>query len=69
MVETLRIEPRARISHCDQHALRVIFPEPTCSSRGPSPTPLIASMALMIRLRITCCNWIRSPRMSGRSSR
>ena len=26
MVETLRIQPRARISHCDQHALRFIFP-------------------------------------------
>ena len=28
MVETLRIQPRTRISHCDQHALRFIFPGP-----------------------------------------
>src|SRR5262249_36926407 len=37
------------------------------NSLGPSPVPLMDSMALMIKLRITCCNWIRSPRMSGTS--
>ena len=33
--------------------------------RDPSPTSLIASMAFMTKLRITCCNWTRSPKMSG----
>ena len=28
MVEALRIQPRTRISHCDQHALRFSFPGP-----------------------------------------
>src|SRR5262245_21782690 len=42
-------------------------PDRTNNSRGPAPGPLIASMAFIIRLRITCCNWTRSAKMSGTS--
>jgi hypothetical protein len=37
-------------------------------SRDASPTPVIASIPLMIRLRITCCSWTRSPWISGKPS-
>ena len=38
------------------------------NSRDPSPTSLIASMAFMIRFRITCCSWTLSPKMRGSPS-
>jgi len=37
-------------------------------SRVSAPTSLIASIAFMIRFRITCCNWTLSPRMCGSPS-
>jgi len=36
--------------------------------RDPSVAVFIASIAFMIKFRITCCNWILSANMCGRSS-
>src|SRR5271165_5074311 len=41
---------------------------PIRSSRGPSLDSLMASKALRIKLRITCCSSTRSPRTAGRPS-
>ena len=45
-----------------------VLPVVISNSRGPSLVPLMASMALMSRLRITCCSSTRSPKTSGKSS-
>jgi hypothetical protein len=55
-VEFLRIEPGAGVLHFDDYAVRIVYAETIVSSRGPSLAPAIASMALMIRLIITCCS-------------
>ncbi len=58
-----RIESRTMISAPGESS----FPEPTTRSRRPSLTPLIASIALMIKLSSTCCSWTRSPGIDGKS--
>jgi hypothetical protein len=40
----------------------------TSSSRGPSLVPVIASIALMIKFRTTCCSSTRSPETGGKVS-
>ena len=44
------------------------FSDRTRSTRARSETETMASIAFMIRFRMTCRNWIRSARTRGRSS-
>ena len=55
-LEARRRQPRARIADRDEHAVRVGLAVLISNSRDLSATSLMASMAFMIRLRITCCN-------------
>jgi hypothetical protein len=48
VLETLRIQPRPESRAATSTSSESSFPEPTSTSRGPSLTSLIASMALMI---------------------
>src|SRR5580693_3090207 len=43
-------------------------PDRICNSRGRPFVPLMASIALTTRLRITCCNCTRSPNTSGKAA-
>jgi hypothetical protein len=55
-VEFLRIEPGAGVLHFDDYAVRIVYAGDDRQLGGPSLAPAIASMALMIRLIITCCS-------------
>ena len=62
----LRIQSDAGIGHTDQELLRIVPLRFDQQLSRPSLTELMASMPFIIRLRITCCNWTRSPRTDGR---
>ena len=58
--------PESRTATCT--ASDSVFSVLISTSRGASFIPLIASMALMVKLRITCCSCTRSPSIGGKPS-
>ena len=60
--------PGTEVAHRDDYALRLGLLSADQESRDPPLISLMASIALINKLRITCCNWTSSPRIVGRLS-
>ena len=65
LIETLRVEPDARILHRHQHAVRFVPLRADLQLPRPLGDCLHGFDAVDHQIQITCCNWIRSPRTSG----